>query len=250
MNFNTNQSVIQSVFAMTTTTPAVMDAIVISGTMFVVGSFTLLLDYVRRKSGILNVLGLAALSFLLIYDLIPSLHQHGGSFTIAIAMFVAYSIVHAFLHYYDERHHRNRGHRMQRSNSIQILSVGTFLLSITFHCFVSGSVLAISDFLNMGLNWALFFPIFIHKTLEAVAVGTVLVSRVHSVRIQFLLLGFYSASITFGAVLTHEFHGYFSRDTILSLMSVAIGSMAGCLVYDFGLPAIKTLKRVKHSFFN
>lgn len=220
----------------------VLSALLVSGA---IALFTLLpwfLPGVRNYSRFLLVSGSAVLFGFCFFDLIPEMIEMGGRNSLFI-MLLAWGLFSLF-------------HRLQESHSHGIDPTehgGMHLVSaMAMHCFSGGMFLVTSFHLSERLALHVFWGLFLHKAFEAVSVSSVLLERFGTRRQVYVSTFLYAASFPAGVLVTMGGLALFEQSLTAAeleriavvISSVAVGSLLGCLIQDFMVPAVREVRRV------
>ncbi|OFZ19435.1 MAG: hypothetical protein A2Z20_05150 [Bdellovibrionales bacterium RBG_16_40_8] len=199
--------------------------------MFALAALPIFLPRKNWKKGPLFLFGTGALLGLCVFDLLPDVfHQNGISgITFVFIVWVIYSLVHLF------HSHQHK----TRSN----LSAYIFLTAISLHCFSSGLFFGFSDNLSSHLLRTLFIALLAHKVYESLAVSSLLVSYRRSLRWTVAMLTLYLLSFPAGVFFAQFFGKIINPLVFLVVSGLALGSLAGCLVFDFLLPSLTYIRR-------
>jgi zinc transporter ZupT len=122
---------------------------------------------------------------------------------------------------------------------------------MALHCFAGGMLLVSSYEISAQLAFHVFLGLVAHKAFEAITVSTVLLEKVKSKKELYLATGVYALSFPAGVLATIAMEvGFAGRispenfETIsMVITSVAVGSLLGCLLQDFLVPAFREVRR-------
>lgn len=183
-----------------------------------------------------SLLGTGALTGICFFDLLPDVFHLGGSPTLWMAggVWAVYSLAHVF--------HLGHHHGEPSAGTVGRGHVGVFLGSMVVHCFTSGMLLVLSDGLSSGFGRTVFFALIAHKGYEALTVSSVLIDRLHDRARVFLSISLYALALPIGAGLTFYFRSAVTQTLAAVLMSLALGSLLGCLIFDFLIPSFAEAK--------
>jgi zinc transporter ZupT len=207
---------------------------------------------VARHSKILLLIGTGGLVSLYFGDLLPDVLALGGisSLAIIVAVWLAYSYFHtSHIHHHEEL--GEQAHADHDHIHIHGAETSRFLMiSMVSHCFSSGMLLYISHELSARIAASVFLALIGHKGYEALSVSVLINQKVKDAK-KFLLYGLiYSLSLPLGVLVTAAFSHYLGagmspkviKMTAMIVASVAVGSLAGCMVHDFILPSIRHIR--------
>lgn len=210
---------------------------------------------IEARSKIFLLIGTGGLVSLYFADLLPDVVHLGGAPSLGIILFVW--LAYSYLHTFHMEHHEHEPHSEgpQAHTHAHIPDSSTLLVaSMVCHCFSSGALLFLSHELSAKVAASVFLALIGHKGYEALSVSVLLSQRTKS-RKKFVLSAIaYSLSFPIGvasaAVLTERFGTGVSpaaiRTVIIVVASIAVGSLAGCMVNDFLLPSLRHLKNRLH----
>lgn len=181
----------------------------------------------KKYSKAFFLTGTGAMFGLCFFDLLPDAFDRGGklSLTIIAFIFILYTLMHGFSHKHDSE------------QPFLVLFV-----SLLVHCFASGMFLTISSDLSVKTAQAVFIALCIHKSYEALMFSFILVDRQFSRRRKILFLSLYASSLPLGVAITWLFKDSFSERVAMVLSSIAVGSLIGCLVFDFLFPSLRKIR--------
>jgi zinc transporter ZupT len=204
---------------------------------------------VARHSKILLLIGTGGLVSLYFGDLLPDVLALGGmsSLAIIISVWLMYSYFHtSHIHdheeKYDEEHDHIHIHGAETSKFLMI--------SMVSHCFSSGMLLFMSHELSARIAASVFLALIGHKGYEALSVSVLLSQKVKDSK-KFLACAIaYSLALPMGVLATAGLSRFLGaglspsviKMTAMIVASVAVGSLAGCMVHDFILPSIRHIQ--------
>ena len=110
------------------------------------------------------------------------------------------------------------------------------------HCMASGMLLAMSFELTSSFGRTVFFALIAHKSYESLTVSSVLVEKYKSKKSTLIAILLYSLSLPIGVLLTSLFHSKITQTAALLTTSLAMGTLLGCLIYDFIVPSLKQFR--------
>lgn len=206
--------------------------------------FTLLpwfISSLRGYSRALQISGALVLFGVCFFDLIPEMMELGGttSLLIMVASWIAFAGIHRLQH---------QGHADQGEHE----HGGTYLVTaMTLHCFAGGMFLVSSYEISARLAAHVFWGLLVHKGFEAISVSSVLLEKIHTKRQLYFSTFAYAFSFPLGVIVTTLGHNAFQgvlrpgdvEQIGMVISSVAVGSLLGCLVQDFAVPAVRGLRR-------
>jgi zinc transporter ZupT len=201
---------------------------------------------VARHSKILLLIGTGGLVSLYFGDLLPDVLALGGmsSLAIIVAVWLTYSYFHtSHLHHHEESH----------EDHIHIHGAETsrfLMISMVSHCFSSGMLLYMSHELSARIAASVFLALIGHKGYEALSVSVILSQKVKESKKFLTYAVIYSLALPFGVLVTAVLSRYLGEGvsphvikmTAMVVASVAVGSLAGCMVHDFIMPSIRHIK--------
>jgi zinc transporter ZupT len=198
---------------------------------------------VQKYSQTLFLIGTGALIGVCFFDLLPDVYEIGGNTSVAIA--IAIGLVYSAIHLSHSRHH----HSHSENYHLQHFHIGKnyaiFLLSIMIHCFSSGMLLALSSGYTAQISWSVYWALVAHKGYESLTFSSILINEKRSKRNIFMIIMMYCLSLPLGVLFTVLLQSDLSEKIAMVMSSVAVGSLLGCLIFDFLLPSIKHLKKEK-----
>ena len=220
------------------------EGLTVSLAMFFLAAMPILIPHVRKYSGRLFLFGTGSLIGICIFDLGPEVIENGGvsSISLVIIVWFAYSLFHLF-----HSHHHTHEIKTQEATHSTTACKGTyspylFLVAISTHCFTSGLLLGVSRQFSPRLSHAIFTALLAHKIYEALAVSSLLLSYRKKISWTLKMIGVYLVSFPLGIFFTEIFKTQIHHSTVLIISGLALGSLAGCLVFDFLVPSLKYLK--------
>lgn len=198
---------------------------------------------IRKFTRPLMIIGALVLFAFCFLDLIPEMMELGGAASLLIVAF-AWAIF-TGIHYL-QAHDHSKDHETGLENS----QAGAYLLlSMALHCFAGGMLLVGSYEISANLAFHVFVGLLAHKAFEAIAVASAIADKVSSRRQLFLSAGIYAISFPAGVVTTIGARAMADGvstqviETIaMVITSVAVGSLLGCLLQDYLIPAYRGLR--------
>jgi zinc transporter ZupT len=211
---------------------------------------------VRRHSHLFFLAGTGALAGLCAFDLLPDLYEMGGrsSFMITGVVWAAYSVMHLLNIGHHHHHHgadHSHGHEGDHSHDhahdheSENEPYLPFLISMMVHCFSSGILLVASNALSSGMGKTVFLALIAHKGYESLTVSSVLVERIKTQRQRVMALAGFAGALPVGVVFALCFQNSVNQKVALIATSLAVGSLLGCLIFDFLIPSLSHLKTRK-----
>lgn len=197
---------------------------------------------IRRFSKPLLIIGALVLFGFCFLDLIPEMMEIGGGLSLLI-MAGAWAIF-AGIHYLQAHEHTGEGHSHAHA--------GAYLLgSMALHCFAGGMLLVSSYEISAQLAFHVFLGLAAHKVFEAITVSSVLLEKVKSKKELYLATAVYALSFPAGVLATVALRAALAGQLLpktvetiaMVITSVAVGSLLGCLLQDFLIPAVSQLRR-------
>ena len=251
-----------------------LETLAISACMILFSGLPLFSTAIRRYSGLFFLIGTGALTGILFLDLLPDLFEMGGTSTLwgVGIVWVVYSVFHlSHVKHHEEHHvHEVEAHlKPGLSSKEHRHSPWFFLTSMIGHCLASGVMLVASDGLTetnravassfpgainnglhlglvvSGINRTVFLALLAHKAYEALTVSSVLVESQGAEKSKkrvLLPIALYSLSLPVGVILTLAFRSYITQSIAVIAMSLAAGTLLGCLVHDFFIPSLAQIK--------
>jgi zinc transporter ZupT len=191
---------------------------------------------VRAHSGVLVLTGTGAMLGLCLFDLLPDVFEMGGTtgILLTVAIWAVYSLMHVF--------HLDQHHQQNYEGAV-VTPSPFFFFSITGHCFASGMLLTVSRSYSEILSVNVYAALLIHKAYEALTVSSILVGNSKSRLGNVGIIGAYTLSFPLGvglATLLGETRG---QMVALGISGVAVGTLLGCLIFDFLIPSFYQLKQ-------
>ncbi len=209
-----------------------LETVVVVASMFVFAMLPIFLPRAQGYGGPILLFGTGSLLGICIFDLFPDFYKLGGlkGLPFLLAVWVVYSLLHLF------HSHHHLGHHHVRSPY-------TFLTAITAHCFTSGLLLGISTDFSRHLAETVFAALLVHKIYETMTVSTLLLSFKKPVNWTIQMLAIYLISLPLGVATARALNGHIHQTAILVISGLAIGSLAGCLIFDFVLPSARYVRQ-------
>lgn len=215
-----------------------------------IGFFTLLpwfFSSIRNYSKPLLIIGSAVLFGFIFFDLIPEMMEIGGITSLAImaVAWAAFAGIH-YLQAHEHSHHADHDHDHGAHSH-----AGAFLLfSMALHCFAGGMLLVSSYEISTTLASHVFLSLISHKVFEAVTVASVLLEKIRSKKELYLATSIYALSFPAGVLVTvggrSALAGKLAPESIemiaMVITSIAVGSLMGCLLQDFLIPAFRSFR--------
>lgn len=208
--------------------------------MLVVCLLPLIYGKMERWSALIFLFGTGALFGICAFDLLPDVVALGGptSLTITVVVGTVYSIIHLF----HLRHHESEsahGEHVEHHHP----HFRVFYLSIVSHCFASGVLLSASRNLSEKLAGAVFLALLAHKGYECIIFVSILLQQHYSRLRNFVIVGTYCLALPVGVGLTYCFQAQITQTIAVYISSVAVGSLLGCLIFDFVIPSYHQVRR-------
>jgi zinc transporter ZupT len=219
-----------------------IEAFIISLTIAALSIAPLYSARIRSNSKLFFLLGTGALAGICFFELLPDVFKMGGRWSIAVTgiVWVAYSILHLF-HLGHHHHHdtQTRDPGLVHKN----FSVAVFLGSMIAHCMASGMLLVLSDGFTRTFSHTVFLALLAHKTYEALTVSSILLETQKSRRGFITSVSLYALSFPAGVVVTYLAGSLITQNVALFGTSLAVGTLLGCLIFDFLMPSLTHLKK-------
>jgi zinc transporter ZupT len=206
--------------------------------MLAICALPLIFSRTQKWSALFFLIGTGALFGICAFDLLPDVIEIGGPTCLTITLLVglAYSVVH-LLHL---RHHQNDPEATHHHHAH---SFTTFFVSIFTHCFASGILLAISRNYSEKLALAVFLALLAHKGYECLIFVSLMLQQHFSRRRNYAYIAIYCMALPLGAGLTFLFQAQISQTLAIYVSSVAVGTLVGCLIFDFIIPCYHQVRR-------
>jgi zinc transporter ZupT len=200
-------------------------------------------EKVRKHSKTLFLIGTGAMLGICVFDLVPDIVEMGGrsSLWVSGAVWMGYSLLHVF---HIGHHHHVAGEPGEKEQGGSLL----FLFSMVGHCFASGMLLAVSQVLSPEIANTVFFALLAHKGYESLSVSSVLIEQKQPLRNRLGTIALYALSLPAGVLATVLFKDQLGRSVAILISSIAVGTLLGCLLFDFLLPSLAELRRQRHRF--
>jgi zinc transporter ZupT len=195
---------------------------------------------VRRHSRDLFLMGTGALFGICFFDLVPDIFELGGSSSLLIvgAVWLLYSIIHLF----HLQHHHHPAHGQAEGEAMQHHGFWLFFGSLIAHCLASGMLLAVSQSFSERIAHTVFLALLAHKTYESLLLASILVDQHRPRAQQFGIIAAYALALPVGAFITQLFRADVTETVAVFISSVAVGTLLGCLIFDFLLPSVRQLR--------
>jgi len=211
------------------------ETLILAGGISVFMALPLIFITIKNYSKYLFLIGTGAMVGICIFDLLPDVFEMGGYRSLGIIAMVVllYSVIHFF-----HRHHELKTHFALKSPRALVV----FLGSLMTHCFASGMLLAISHGVSQKIANTVFFALAAHKAYEAIMLSSILIEQPFLKIKKVLLMVAYVFSLPAGVMFSLLFSKYISEEIAVFISSIAVGTLIGCLVFDFLIPSLKQLK--------
>jgi zinc transporter ZupT len=211
------------------------ETLVVTFAMAALCALPLISARVRSHSGFLVLTGTGAMLGICLFDLLPDVYEMGGALGIVAtaAIWFAYSLLHIF--HLDQHHFQNH-------EGTVVTPSPFFFVSITGHCFASGMLLTIARDYSPSLSVNIYAALLIHKAYEALTVSSILVGNHRSRFAKFAIIGGYSASFPLGVGSALLLGATVGKSVALGISAAAVGTLLGCLIFDFFIPSIHQLR--------
>jgi zinc transporter ZupT len=219
---------------------------IISVSMIILCLLPLFSKSVRRHSSLFYLLGTGALFGICFFDLLPDVFEIGGNHGLAVMglVWLVYSAAHLFhLGHHHHHHDSEPGADPRETRSHGKGSILPLLGSMMAHCFASGMLLVVSSDLPKRIAWTVFLALVAHKAYESLTVSTVLLQRHEKPREALLAIGAYAFSLPVGVLVTLLFRSVITQNVAILITSVAVGTLLGCLVFDFLVPSVRLMRQ-------
>lgn len=195
---------------------------------------------IRKYSRHIFLIGTGAMVGICFFDLVPDVLALGGSSSLYVmgGVWLVYSAVH-ILHL---------GHHHQDLDSSEHADhphsgFPLFLGSLVAHCFASGMLLTASFGLSQKIASTVFAALIAHKIYESLLLSSILLAQKRDRLWNAAVIALYAAALPAGALLTVFFQASINEKIALLISSVAVGTLMGCLMFDFLLPSMAQLRK-------
>lgn len=211
--------------------------------MFVLAAVPICWPRARQYNSSLLLFGTGSLVGICAFDLLPDFYKMGGlkGLPLMVAAALVFSIAHLFQGH-DHAHSHEHDFADEHTHSHALRSPYIFLVAITVHCFTSGLLLGVSDQFSKHLADSVFAALFIHKIYESFAVSVLLVSYKRRTLWTVSMLSLYLLSFPAGAAVA-KYYGQVNHELLLIITGIAIGSLIGCLIFDFIVPSFQQIRQ-------
>lgn len=193
---------------------------------------------VRRYAGPLFLVGTGAMLGICFFDLVPGIMNLGGRFTLILmgVVWLSYSAIH-FIHLTRHEH-----------DPLAVPGKGFwfFFGPLVAHGFASGMLLTVSQELSSVIETSVFVALIVHKIYESLLLSSILIAQRRSSSWKLTMVAIYTAALPAGAIITRGFESEINRATAVVISSVAVGTLLGCLVFDFLIPSFRQLRAHKY----
>ncbi len=210
--------------------------------MAVFCALPLLFPVVQRQRKLLFLIGTGAMLGLCVFDLLPDVFALGGrpGIVVTAAVGIIYSLIHFF---YIGLHHTHE-HGGEEANHEH--GFWTFLLSLMGHCFASGMLLAVSMRFSQKIAMTVFLALIAHKGYESLTFTSILMAKKKSRRENSGIILIYVSALPLGVWVTRIFGASANQTLAMYVSACAVGSLLGCLVFDFILPSFHHVKEERY----
>jgi len=217
---------------------------VLSLGMLAVCSVPLIFRRARSSSGLLFLFGTGALFGICVFDLVPDIVEMGGTFGLwlTLAVGLAYSAVHLW---HLRQHQTERACQHHHHHRVHAHSLPVFFLSIVTHCYASGILLSVSRDFSEKLAGAVFLALLGHKGYESIVFVSLLLNHRLSRQGTIGAILVYCLALPAGVVTSLYLKDHLSQTFAIAISSIAVGSLLGCLVFDFVIPSFQQVRREK-----
>lgn len=223
-------------------------AILIFG-MLAVCCLPLAFKKAQPAPGILFLFATGALFGICVFDLIPDVVEIGGQTSLYVTCMVG--VIYSLTHLVHLRSHgkEQAGCESHTSHVHHSHSFPLFFASIFSHCFASGILLAISSTFSVRLASAVFLALLAHKAYECLIFVSLLLHENYRRSLNFILVGIYCLALPIGVGLAAIMKDQMSQTVAAVVSSIAVGSLLGCLVFDFMLPSFQQIRQRRRQVF-
>jgi zinc transporter ZupT len=190
----------------------------------------------RKYSSTIFLLGTGAMIGICIFDLTPDVLELGGKTAILpLAMAaLAYSLVHYF-HLFNHEHEHGVDQKVESGFPY-------FFGPLIAHSFATGMLLSVSQRFGHEMAHNVFGALLTHKAYEALLLSSILIGMNRSVRWKVGMIALYAGILPLGVFLGESVRQEISQTVAVWISAVAVGTLLGCLVFDFLLPSIHQLQ--------
>jgi zinc transporter ZupT len=212
-----------------------VETLILAVGMAALATLPMISSRVRAHSQTIFLLGTGALFGICFFDLMPDVFEIGGprGLYVVAAVWAAYSLLHIF----HMGHHSHEEHGEGQAASF------FFLAALIAHCFASGMLLAVSQGMSPRIATTVFMALLAHKAYEALTLSSILVQSGKSRLEQSLIVGVYSLAVPAGVAVTTAFRDSMNEGVAMLISSIAVGTLLGCLIFDFLIPSVRHLKK-------
>jgi zinc transporter ZupT len=221
-----------------------LKTVIISALMILLCGLPLFFSQIKKISRLLFLMGTGALIGICGFDLIPDVIALGGnaSLLLVFVVWLIYSAIH-FMH--DRKQPAHADDELTGHVHAGTQGISMFLASMMIHCGASGVLLAISIRYNAQFSRAVFLALVAHKGYESLIVATVILERVRRRSHAILAIVAYALSLPFGVAMAMVFQNQINAKLALFATCFALGTLLGCMVFDFILPSLVHVKKQK-----
>jgi hypothetical protein len=219
-----------------------IETLILSFGMLIACAIPLIFRRARASSSLLFLFGTGALFGICVFDLVPDLFQMGGitGLGVALAVGIAYSLVHLWhLHQHQAEPKCDHSHH----HKVHSHSLPIFFFSIVSHCFASGILLTVSQSFSEKLAGAVFLALIGHKGYECLVFVSLLLQHKLSKKGTFIAILVYCLALPAGVLTSYLLQDQMSQSIAVYVSSIAVGSLLGCLVFDFMIPSYQQIRR-------
>jgi zinc transporter ZupT len=167
---------------------------------------------------------------------LPDVFEIGGvnGIVLTVLIWAVYSLLHVF---HLDQHH------FQAYEGAVVTPSPFFFYSIIGHCLASGMLLTVSRSYSETLSVNVYAALLIHKAYEALTVSSILVGNGKSRARSFGIISAYSLSFPVGVFLAIALGTSAGRTVALMISALAVGTLLGCLIFDFLIPSFTRLRQ-------
>lgn len=201
---------------------------------------------IRAYSRPLLLVGTSVLLGFVAFDLVPEMVELGGlsSLWLVLLSSAGFTALHALAD-------RHGAHAHDEDEEGPRHGVKVLLTSMALHCFAGGMLLVSSYEVSAQLAFGVFVSLAGHKAFEAISVSSVLIQRIPTAGSLIRASALYVLSFPAGVVVTEAVRRLsvqsLSPETLkqsaIVLTAIAVGSLFGCLIQDFLIPAMRDFRR-------
>jgi len=197
----------------------------------------------RKYSKYIFLIGTGAMFGICFFDLIPDVIELGGSTSLYVIglVWLLYTVIHVFHLGHHHGHEQESGHDGRQGSGILL-----FFGSLVAHCFASGMLLTVSHGLSTKIASTVFAALLAHKIYESLLLSSILITQSFSATRRTAYIAVYAAALPLGALVTSFFQSSINTNVAVLISSIAVGTLMGCLIFDFLLPSFRQLREQRY----